>query len=139
MTNTLLWIVQALLAVLFLFAGGAKLVLPMESMTGPVALPEALLRFIGVAEVVGAIGLIAPGLFRIQTRLTALAAAGLVIIMIGATVISAMSAGVSSSFFPFIVGLLATTVACGRWETGARRSLRAQYDHRINTAGATSR
>src|SRR3989442_3981849 len=83
-----LWIVQALLAAVFLFAGGAKLVLPLDKLTGPVAMPGWFLRFIGVCEVLGAIGLILPGLLRIRPGLTPLAAAGLVIIMIGATVSS---------------------------------------------------
>src|SRR5216117_3200901 len=53
-----LWIVQSLLALLFFFAGGMKLVLPLEQLTGPITLPGPLLRFIGVAEVLGALGLI---------------------------------------------------------------------------------
>jgi len=48
-----LWIVQGLLAAVFLFAGGTKLVLPLDQLTGPVALPGLLLRFIGVCEVLG--------------------------------------------------------------------------------------
>src|SRR2546427_5303517 len=83
--NVALWIVQGLLAALFLFAGGAKLVLPLDQMTGPVALPGWFLRFLGVAEVLGALGLVLPGLLRIRPGLTPLASAGLVIIMIGAT------------------------------------------------------
>jgi uncharacterized membrane protein YphA (DoxX/SURF4 family) len=59
-----LWVVQVALAALFLFAGGMKLVLPLEKMAGPPALPGALLRFIGVAEVCGALGLVLPGLLR---------------------------------------------------------------------------
>src|SRR6266536_49402 len=71
-----LWIVQGLLALLFLFAGGMKLVLPLEKLTGPMPLPlpGLFLRFIGVAEVLGAIGLILPGLLRIRPGLTPLAA-----------------------------------------------------------------
>jgi uncharacterized membrane protein YphA (DoxX/SURF4 family) len=57
----ILWGVQGLLAALFLFAGGMKLVMPIEMMKGPVELPGLLLRFIGVCEVLGAIGLILPG------------------------------------------------------------------------------
>jgi uncharacterized membrane protein YphA (DoxX/SURF4 family) len=76
------------LAALFLFAGSMKLILPIEAMAGPVSLPGWFLRFIGVAEVAGAIGLILPWLTRIQPRLTPVAASGLVIIMSGATVIT---------------------------------------------------
>ena len=61
-----LWIVQGLLAALFLFSGGMKLVLPLEKLMGPVPLPGLFMRFIGVAEVLGAIGLVLPGLLRIR-------------------------------------------------------------------------
>src|SRR2546422_5249277 len=83
--NVALWIIQGLLAALFLFAGGAKLVMSADQMAGPVALPVWFLRFIGVAEVLGALGLVLPGLLRVRPVLIPLAAAGLVIIMIGAT------------------------------------------------------
>jgi uncharacterized membrane protein YphA (DoxX/SURF4 family) len=112
--NVLLWTVQALLAALFLFAGVMKLVMPIEAMAGPVALPGAFLRFIGVAETAGALGLILPGLLRIRTGLTPLAAAGLVAIMTGATVMSAVAMGVSAALVPFVAGLLAVFVAEGR-------------------------
>src|SRR5438128_4749586 len=111
-----LWIVQGLLAAIFLFAGGAKLVLPLDQLTGPVALPGLLLRFIGVCEVLGALGLILPGLFRIRPGLTPLAAAGLVIIMIGATVVNLVGGGVAPALITLGVGLLAAFVAYGRWQ-----------------------
>ncbi len=112
--NVTLWMVQGLLASLFLFAGGMKLVLPIEAMAGPVALPGLLLRFIGVAEVLGAVGLILPGLLRIHAELTPVAAAGLVIIMVGATVVTAMGGAIAPAVVPFIVGVLAASVAYGR-------------------------
>src|SRR5262245_56289176 len=81
-----LWTVQGMLAALFLFAGGMKLVMPIEAMTAQMPeIPGAFLRFIGVAETLGALGLILPGLLRIRPGLTPLAAAGLVIILLGAT------------------------------------------------------
>ena len=83
-----LWIVQGLLAALFLFAGGMKLVMPAEMLKGPVPLPELFLRFIGVAEVCGALGLILPGLLRIRQSLTPIAAVGLVTIMSGAATVT---------------------------------------------------
>jgi uncharacterized membrane protein YphA (DoxX/SURF4 family) len=86
-----LWIIQGLLALLFLFAGGMKLVLPIEEMTKQMPMPGPFLRFIGVAEILGALGLILPGLLRIRPGLTPLAAAGLVIIMIGATALTLAS------------------------------------------------
>ena len=115
MTVTL-WIVQGLLALLFLFAGSMKLILPIEMMTAqsPIVLPGLFLRFIGVAEVAGALGLILPGLLRIRRGLTPLAACGLIIIMIGATTITLFSMGIAPALFPLIVGLLLVFIAYGR-------------------------
>src|SRR6185369_9925696 len=73
--NVTLWVVQGLLAALFLFAGVMKLVLPVEAMAGPVAVPGLFLRFIGVCEALGAVGLILPGLLRVHQELTPVAAA----------------------------------------------------------------
>ena len=112
--NVTLWVVQGVLAALFLFAGIMKLALPVEAMAGPVALPGLLLRFVGVAEALGAIGLILPGVLRIHQELTRVAAVGLVIIMVGATVITTMGGSVAPAMVPFVVGLLAATVAYGR-------------------------
>jgi len=92
-----------------------KLVLPLEAMTGPIPLPGLFLRFIGVAEVLGAIGLILPGVLRIRPGLTPLAAAGLVIIMIGATVLTLAGGAVALALIPLVVGALAAFVAYGRW------------------------
>ena len=110
-----LWIVQVLLALMFLFAGGMKLVLPLEVLTEQMPLPGLFVRFIGVAEVLGAIGLILPGLLRIRPGLTPLAAAGLVIIMIGATVLTLAGGEVAMALIPLVVGLLSAFVAYGRW------------------------
>jgi hypothetical protein len=115
MVTYALWIVQVLLALLFLFGGGAKLVLPAEALKGPVALPVLFLRFIGVCEVLGALGLILPGLLRIRPDLTPLAAAGLVIIMLGATVTNLMGGGIAIALMTLALALLAAFVAYGRW------------------------
>ena len=114
-TIVLLWIVQGLLALLFVFAGGMKLVLPLDRLAGPVALPGLFLRFIGVAEVLGAVGLILPGLLNIRPGLTPLAAAGLVIIMIGATGITLAGGMLGPAVVPFVAGVLSFWVAYGRW------------------------
>ena len=114
-TSTVLWTLQVLLAALFLFAGGMKLVTPIAAMTQQVALPGPFLRFIGLAEVLGALGLILPGLLRIRLVLTPLAAAGLVIIMTGAVGITIATAGVAEAVVPGVVGVLAASVAIGRW------------------------
>lgn len=121
--NILLWIIQILLALLFLFAGGTKLVLSAEtlaSMASPnqVALPMWFVRFIGAVEVLGALGLILPGLLRRQQHLTALAALGLTIVMIGAVVVTTMGDGFKMAITPLVVGLLCAFVAYGRWQRG---------------------
>lgn len=83
--NITLWIAQVLLAIGFLAGGWGKMVWPMEQIHAQVpwapAVPEYLMRFIGVSEVLGAIGLILPALTRIRPGLTILSAAGLALIM----------------------------------------------------------
>jgi len=126
-----LWIIQVLLALLFLFAGGTKLVIPPEvlaKMGSPnqIPLPGWFIRFVGVVEVLGALGLILPGLLRIKPWLTPLAAAGLVVIMIGATALTIAADGVAAGVVPLVVGLLAAFVAYGRWRLAphpARREM----------------
>jgi uncharacterized membrane protein YphA (DoxX/SURF4 family) len=115
-----LWTVQGLLAALFLFAGGTKLILPIDVLTSmgspnQIPLPGWFVRFIGVAEVLGALGLILPGLLHIRPGLTPLAAIGLVIIMIGATVLTLAGGDVAPALIPLVVGLLSAFVAYGRW------------------------
>jgi len=109
-----LWLVQGLLAFVFLFAGGMKLAMPIEALTQQSPLPGLFMRFIGVAEVLGAIGLILPELLRIRPGLTPLAASGLAIIMIGATVLTAASGAIGVALIPLLIGVLATFVAYGR-------------------------
>ncbi|HLV01885.1 MAG TPA: DoxX family protein [Acidobacteriota bacterium] len=111
----ILWLIQSLLAVVFLFAGGVKLFLPLEIPPEHTMPPEWFLRFIGLAEVTGALGLILPATLGIRPGLTPLAAAGLVVIMIGATSLTAINFGVSAAMFPFVTGLFAALVAFGRW------------------------
>src|SRR5689334_5124607 len=80
-----LWLVQIVLAIVFLSAGGMKLVLPIDMLGLPFQLPAMFVRFIGLCEVLGALGLILPGVLRRRTELTPLAALGLTAIMVGAT------------------------------------------------------
>jgi hypothetical protein len=114
--NRALWIVQGLLGLFFALASGApKLLLPPETLPMPIPLPGPFVRFIGVAEVLGGLGLVLPGLLRIRPGLTPLAAAGLVIIMLGATVLTLATMDASLALIPLVVGLLAAFVAYGRW------------------------
>jgi hypothetical protein len=117
--NTTLWIIQGVLAILFLLAGGSKLVMSAEQMQapGPIQFPVAFIRFIGVCELLGAIGMVAPGLTGIKPALTPLAAAGLIVIMIGATVTNLVDGPAPFAAFTVVLGLLAATVLWGRWRT----------------------
>src|SRR6266446_7772237 len=99
--------------------------LPIAALTQQVALPGPFLRFIGVAEVLGALGLVLPGLLRRRTDLTPIAAAGLVIIMAGAVGVTMATIGAGQAVVPGVVGVLAAGVAVGRWRrpspAGVRR------------------
>ena len=111
--NAFLWVLQILLASLFLFAGGFKLVAAAEQMQ-PTTLPIWFLRLIGAVEVLGGIGLIVPWLTGIRRSLTPLAAWGLVVVMVGAVVISARDLGPATAILPLVTGLLLVVVARGR-------------------------
>jgi uncharacterized membrane protein YphA (DoxX/SURF4 family) len=114
--NSVLWIVQGLLAAMFLLAGIPKLIMSPEQMTapGPIQVPVLFVRFIGVCEILGAIGLILPGLTGIKPWLTPLGAAGLVIIMIGATVVNLVDGPAPFAILTTTLGLMAAYVAYGR-------------------------
>jgi len=112
--NRALWIVQWLLACIFLFAGIAKLVSPLQPMVDQSGVPAPLLLFVAVMEVLGAAGLILPGLLHIATRLTPVAALGLILIMIGATMLTLRTSPALLALFPFLTGLAAAFVAYGR-------------------------
>lgn len=111
--NILLWILQVLLGCFFIFAGVMKFVMPVDLMVLDTGLPRWFFPFLGVVEILGGLGLILPGLFKIRTGLTPLAAVGLFIIMIGATVFS-LKGGVGAALIPFVCGLLLIFVAYGR-------------------------
>lgn len=113
--NLALWTIQILLAALFLYAGGMKLVMPAAVLSSVAPLPVGFMRFIGTAEVLGAAGLILPGLLRIHTILTPVAAGGLVIIMIGAVIVTVLTSPAALAILPFVTGVLAATIAYTRW------------------------
>jgi len=129
-TAIVLWSIQGLLALVFGFAGSMKLVMPIDMLVAqmPLPLPGAFVQFIGCCEVLGALGLILPGLLGIRPSLTPLAAAGLTIIMTGATLITLLGGMGAAALLPLILGLLAACVAYGRWQAApqqrsARRSV----------------
>jgi hypothetical protein len=118
--NVVLWILQVLLALLFLFAGGTKLVMSAEALSQPAApnqvmLPVAFLRFIGVCEFLGGLGLLLPGLLKIKPGLTPLAALGLAIIMIGAVIVSVMGGLIPVALLNLVIVLLLLFIAYARW------------------------
>jgi hypothetical protein len=114
--NRGLWVVQVLLALVFLATGAMKLILPIEALTEKMPVPGLLIRFLGFVEVLGAIGLIVPSLVQIRPGLAPLAAAGLVIMMIGATVFTVVTMDVTMALAPLALGILAVFVAYGRWK-----------------------
>ena len=113
-----LWIVQALLCALFLLSGGMKLVLSAAVLTKGSPFSAPFLRFIGVAEILGGLGLVLPGITGIKPGLTPLAAVGLLIIMVGATVTTIATLGVKFAILPFVTGILVAFVAYGRRHSG---------------------
>jgi uncharacterized membrane protein YphA (DoxX/SURF4 family) len=115
--NIILWILQVLLALLFLLAGTMKFVMPVEEMNrqAPIAFPGLFLHFIGTCEVLGALGLLLPSILRIKPKLTPLAAVGLAIITIGATVTTMMGGMMGAAMYPLVICLLCLFVAYGRW------------------------
>ncbi len=88
--NIVLWILQALLALLYLNAGFLKTFKPIQEIAPQIfwapRLPESLVRFIGISELLGAIGLILPGMLKIRSQFTTLAAAGLTLVMLLANI-----------------------------------------------------
>ena len=127
--NIAVWVLQVMLAALF-FWHGQFMVFPPAEMVAMVNanIGEGLRVFIGVAELLAAIGLILPGLTRILPWLTALAAAGLMIVMSSATVFHLFRGETTSAISALVIFLLVTVVAYTRWKVApiaARRFARA--------------
>jgi hypothetical protein len=119
-----LWIIQGLLALFFALASGApKLFLSPESLPPmPIELPRAFMLFIGVAELLGALGLILPGIFRIRPGLTPLAAVGLTLISIGATGYWLLAGdAIGNAAFAAVIALICAFVAYGRSKLAPHR------------------
>ncbi|MDB4887569.1 MAG: putative integral rane protein [Gemmatimonadetes bacterium] len=120
--NIALWIAQGLVAALFLMAGVMKFVMPVAEMTKGTPFSGTFMHFIGVCEVLGALGLLLPGITGRYRGLTSLAATGLLIIMIGATVVTATSPKPSQAVMPFVVGILCAVIAYARRGDARRAS-----------------
>lgn len=113
--NIVLWVLQVILALLFLFSGVIKFLMPAEEMAKnmPPSLSMTFIYFIGVCEILGGIGLIVPWATKIMPKLTPIAAAGLLMIMIGAVVVT-LPMGAKNAVVPAIAGILCAFVAYGR-------------------------
>ena len=100
---------------LFLFAGAMKFIMSAAEMDqGPIHLPLVFIRFIGCCEILGALGLVFPGMFKIRPALTPLAAIGLTVIMLGAIAITLWGEMGMVALIPAVTGALAASVAYGR-------------------------
>jgi len=116
--NIVLWILQVLLGIYFLFVGVNHFIVPPglpEPMNWMYELPTGLHYFSGTAEILAGLGLILPGLTKTQTRLTPLAGTGLVLVMAGAMVWHVQRGEVASIVSNLILAALAGFVAYGRW------------------------
>ena len=117
-----IWVAQVALAILYLMAGGMKLVQPIDALVGmgmayAGALPEAFIRFVAFMEILGAIGLLLPAATRILPWLTPLAAVGLSFVQLSAIVLHAMR-GETAMTLPVNLVLLALSlfILWGRWQ-----------------------
>ena len=114
--NIILWILQVLLALAFLAHGVMLLAPPPDIAVQMNAfLPRWFQLFLGVAEVLAAVGLTMPGLTRIRPGLVPAAAAGVMIVMVSATILHLWRSEFSSAVTTFVLLLIATYVAHGRW------------------------
>ena len=117
--NIVLWILQFVLGIYFIFTGILHFIVP-PGLPAPMAwmyeLSPTLHYVSGAAEVLGGLGLILPGLTRIQTRLTSLAALGLVLVMLGAAVWHIQRGEYPNIVMNLILAGLAAFVAYGRWK-----------------------
>jgi uncharacterized membrane protein YphA (DoxX/SURF4 family) len=120
--NALLWVLQVLLAAAF-FAHGMLFLMPPANMVEQMSvLPRWFQVFLGTAEVLAAIGLTLPGITRIQPQLVPAAAAGLIVVMISATIWHIVRGEFSSAIVTAILLALLTYVAYERWKVMPIRS-----------------
>lgn len=118
--NISLWIVQALLGLAFLAVGynhgfNSEKAKTQQGMQWMGAVPKGLLTFIGVAEILGGIGLIVPAATGILPWLTPLAAAALALVMLLAMGFHATRQEYPNIVFNFVLFVVAAFVAYGRW------------------------
>jgi uncharacterized membrane protein YphA (DoxX/SURF4 family) len=114
--NILLWVLQALLAAAFL-AHGLLLLMPPADIAAQMTaeLPRSFWVFLGVAEVAAAVGITLPGATRILPWLVPSAAAGIMFVMVSATIWHVMRGEISSAVVTLVLLVMATFVAHMRW------------------------
>lgn len=119
-THILLWIAQILLSLCLSWAGIVKLLQPVEQLemmwpwTGEV--PPAFVKLTGIIDLLGALGLVAPSLFRFKPVLTPIAAIGIILLMIAASVFHICRGEGSQIGFNILVAVISAFVAYGRFK-----------------------
>ena len=123
--NILLWVLQVLLALAF-FAHGWMFLFPPAAIVDQMnaSFPRWFQLSLGVAEILAAVGLTLPGVTRIQPWLVSSAAAGIMIVMICATIFHLMRGEVTSAMTTFMLLAMATYVAFMRWRVAPIRPRR---------------
>ena len=115
-----LWVAQVLLAGMFLMAGANKLFQPMaglaEMLPWVVKMPAGLVRFIGGSELTGALGLLLPSLLRVKPALSSLAAMGLAVVMVLASIFHVSQGEASVIGMNIILMGVALFIAWGRFK-----------------------
>jgi uncharacterized membrane protein YphA (DoxX/SURF4 family) len=125
--NLTLWTLQILLGSFMALASGLpKLILPADALPMPIPIPAPLLAFVGVAEVLGGIGLIVPAVARIKTGLVPLAAAGLSLVAVGGTAYQIAAGEIGNAVFAVAICLLCAFVGYGRWQLAPHRARTGQ-------------
>jgi hypothetical protein len=111
-----LWVLQILLALAF-FAHGWLLLMPPPEIAAQMlaSLPRWFWVFLGAAEILAAIGLTLPGLTRILPGLVPASAAGIVVVMVSATIWHIVRGEVSSAAITLVLLAMATFTAYARW------------------------
>jgi len=118
--HIILWVAQVLLALMFIMTGFMKIFQPVEELSKMLPWvaqsPEALVRFIGVSELLGGLGLILPAALRIKPALTGWAAIGLLTVMVLASILHISRGEFSAIGMNIIIAIVAAFIAWGRFK-----------------------
>ena len=118
--NILLWIAQLLLGIMFLFGGITNTFQPIEKIATTMnwvnEVPHWLVRFIGIAQILGGIGLILPSILRIKPQLTVWAAMGLFLQLICAVIFHISVNEENMIGIPLLFAAISFFIAWGRWK-----------------------